>query len=74
MYYKIFKHSIKIEDINTESYGIIVCENRKVIRTLFDVSTDYEALVLLVNSLNENKGAKHIEIKKIIKLNKLKKR
>ena len=55
MYYKIFKHQIKIENVNTESYGIVVCENEKVIRTLFDVSTDYDALTLLVNSLNENK-------------------
>lgn len=55
MYYKVFKHQIVIENTNIESYGIEVYENRALVRKLFDVSTDYDALSRLVDSLNENK-------------------
>lgn len=55
MYYKVFKHQIVIENTNIESYGIEVYENRALVRKLFDVSTDYDALSRLVDSFNENK-------------------
>lgn len=55
MYYKVFKHQTVIENINIESYGIKVYENRILVRKLFDVSTDHSALSKLVDSLNKNK-------------------
>lgn len=55
MRYEIFKHIITIDDINIESYGIIVFENQKIVRRLFDVSTDHCALSRLVDSLNKNR-------------------
>ena len=65
MIYKIFKHKITIENISLESYGIIVFENEKIVRQLFDVSTDYNALSKLVDSLNEN-GVELVHLDSII--------
>ena len=55
MRYEVFKHIITIENIDIESYGIIVFENKKIVRKIFDVSTDYSALSLLVDLLNKNR-------------------
>ena len=55
MRYRFFRHIITIEDIDIESYGIIVFENKKIVRKIFDVSTDYRALSLLVDLLNKNR-------------------
>ena len=65
MIYKVFKHKITIENISLESYGIIVFENEKIVRQLFDVSTDYNALSKLVDSLNEN-GVEPVHLDSII--------
>jgi hypothetical protein len=55
MYYRIFKHKITIENIQLESYGIEVYEDKVLVHKLFDISTDYDALARLVDSLNEDK-------------------
>lgn len=54
MYYRIFKHKITIENVDVESFGVEVYEETKLVSKLFDVSTDYNALLKLINSLNEN--------------------
>lgn len=55
MKYEIFKHNIKIEDKTVETYGIRICDNKNVIDKLYDVSTDYNAISQLVDSLNKNR-------------------
>ena len=65
MRYKIFKHKITVEDIIVESYGIIAFENENIIRKLFDVSTDYDALSVLVDLLNNN-GVELIHLDSVI--------
>ena len=54
MYYRIFKHKITIEETQVETYGINIYEYNVIVKKLYDVSTDYEALTRLVDSLNKN--------------------
>ena len=55
MSYKIFKHKVKIEDLEIQTYGIKVYEQKRLVRTLFDVSTDCNALSEFVSYLNKHR-------------------
>ncbi len=57
MKYQIFKHQITIENKIIETYGINIYENKVLIDKLYDISTDYNALSHLVDSLNKDRIA-----------------
>ena len=62
MSYEIFRHQIAIENNMIETYGIKVYENNKLLRTVYDVSTDFNAITKLVYLLNvENIELIHFE-------------
>lgn len=51
--YDIFKHIIEIDGKQIETYGIAVRESGKTVKTVFDVSVNCDAVISLVNRLNE---------------------
>ena len=55
MKYQIFKHQITIENKIIETYGISIYENKILVDKLYDISTDYNALSHLVDSLNKDR-------------------
>lgn len=55
MKYQIFKHHITIENSLIETYGINIFENEILVDKLYDISTDYNAISHLVDSLNKDR-------------------
>ncbi len=55
MKYQIFKHHITIEKTLVETYGINIFENEVLVDKLYDISTDYNAISQLVDSLNKDR-------------------
>ena len=55
MKYQIFKHNITIENKIIETYGINIYENEVLVDKLYDISTDYNAISQLVDSLNKDR-------------------
>lgn len=53
MTYRIFAHTVDIQDKTVNTYGISVIFDGKEQKRLFDVSTDLTALKRLVLRLNE---------------------
>lgn len=53
MRYEMFSHKIIIEDKSVKTYGLRVYDAGGNVKTLFDVSSDREAVAALAARLNE---------------------
>ena len=53
MTYRIFAHTVDIQEKRVDTYGISVISDGKEQKRLFDVSTDLTSLEKLVARLNE---------------------
>ena len=57
MQYQVFNHTIVIENENIKTYGIVLYVNNCEVLRIYDVSTDYQAIIKFVDSINE----KHLD-------------
>ena len=57
MQYQVFNHTIVLENENIKTYGIVLYVNNCEVLRIYDVSTDYQAIIKLVDSINE----KHLD-------------
>ncbi len=55
MEYKVFAHLIKLEQESIKTYGIVLFVNGSEVLRVKDVSTDYNALIKFVDSLNKRR-------------------
>ncbi|MBR5201680.1 MAG: hypothetical protein IKW45_00285 [Clostridia bacterium] len=52
MVYQLFKHVAKIEEIEIDTYGIVLFMNGTEILRMYDVSTDYNSISNFVKMIN----------------------
>lgn len=57
MQYQVFNHTIVIENENIKTYGIVLYVNNCEVLRIYDVSTDYQAIIEFIDSINE----KHLD-------------
>ena len=57
MQYQVFNHTIVLENENIKTYGIVLYVNNCEVLRIYDVSTDYQAIIKFVDSINE----KHLD-------------
>lgn len=57
MQYQVFNHTIVLENENIKTYGIVLYVNDCEVLRIYDVSTDYQAIIKFVDSINE----KHLD-------------
>ena len=57
MQYQVFNHTIIIENENIRTYGIVLYVNNCEVLRIYDVSTDYQAIIEFIDSINE----KHLD-------------
>lgn len=57
MQYQVFNHTIVLENENIKTYGIVLYVNNCEVLRIYDVSTDYQAIIRFVDSINE----KHLD-------------
>lgn len=55
MEYRIFEHTINIENENVETYGIMLFANDYEVLRIYDVSTDYDMISAFVSKINSIK-------------------
>lgn len=57
MQYQVFNHTIVLENENIKTYGIVLYVNNCEVLRIYDISTDYQAIIKFVDSINE----KHLD-------------